>query len=165
MDIRVAADGYLTWKSRRVRCALGKNGLSSNKREGDGTTPVGSFSLRRVLYRPDRLDRPATRLPVHPLAPHDGWSDDPTDPRYNQQVALPHSHGAESLWRDDSIYDVIVVLGHNDAPPVPGAGSAVFLHVARADHAPTRGCVALDLPDLLTLLADCAPGDVLTVAG
>ena len=164
MDIRVNPDGWLAWPEGRVRCALGRGGVRADKREGDGATPAGSFLLRRVLYRPDRLEAPLTGLSVRALGPDDGWSDDPNDPRYNQPVSRPHPYSHEALWRDDGLYDVVVVIGHNDAPVVPGRGSAVFIHVAAPDYAATAGCVALALPHLLALLRDCAPGDRIVIA-
>jgi L,D-peptidoglycan transpeptidase YkuD (ErfK/YbiS/YcfS/YnhG family) len=157
VDIAVTADGWLAWGGRRVPCALGRGGVRAEKREGDGATPVGTFPLRRVLYRPDRLGPPPTGLPVLALAPDDGWCDDPADPAYNRPVKRPYAGRHEILWRDDGLYDVIGVIGHNDDPPRPHLGSAVFLHVARPDYGPTEGCMALALPDLLALLADCGP--------
>jgi len=147
------------------RCALGPAGVTADKREGDGATPLGCFPLRRLLYRPDRLTRPETALPVTPLTLEDGWCDDPGDAAYNTQVRLPFAAGHERLWRGDGIYDAIVILGHNDNPPVPGAGSAIFLHVARDDYAPTQGCVALALPDLLTVLREAGPKSRVCVEG
>ena len=135
----------------------------ADKREGDGGTPVGTFALRRLLYRPDRAAAPATRLPVQALTPADGWCDDPDDRAYNRPVTLPFAASHEKMWREDNIYDVVVVLGHNDDPPVAGRGSAIFLHVARPDYRPTEGCVALALDDLLRVLADCGPETRLTV--
>ncbi len=135
-------------------CAVGFNGVRPDKQEGDGTTPAGCWPLRRVLYRPDRVAPPETALPVAALGPDDGWCDGPADPSYNGPILLPYAASHERLWRDDEIYDVIVILGHNDDPPVPGAGSAVFLHVARANYAPTAGCVALALAHLLELLRE-----------
>jgi L,D-peptidoglycan transpeptidase YkuD (ErfK/YbiS/YcfS/YnhG family) len=132
--------------------------VRARKREGDGATPIGCWRLRRVLFRPDRLAPPRTILPVQALDPTDGWCDDPADPAYNRPVTLPHPASAEALWRGAGLYDVIVVLGHNDDPPVPGAGSAIFLHVARPDRGPTLGCVGLALPDLLALLAALPQG-------
>lgn len=165
MDILVSADGWVRWPGGSARCALGRGGIRTDKREGDGATPVGRFPLRHVLYRPDRLAPPATALPVAPIAPEDGWCDDPADPAYNRPVRLPYPARHEELWRADEVYDVIVVLGHNDDPVVPGAGSAVFLHVARPDYAPTAGCVALAPGDLLRLLGDCPAASWLVVAG
>jgi len=164
MEILVSADGCLRCNGRSYACVLGKGGIVADKHEGDGGTPVGSFALRRVFYRPDRQPRPETALPVTPLGEDDGWCDDPAHPDYNLQVRLPHPASCERMWRDDHLYDVVVVLGHNDDPPQPGLGSAIFLHVMRPDRGPTEGCVALILPDLLDLLKDCDIGSVLRVA-
>jgi L,D-peptidoglycan transpeptidase YkuD (ErfK/YbiS/YcfS/YnhG family) len=108
--------------------------------------------VRRVLYRADRLDPGPLALPSRGIRIHDGWSDDPRDPRYNRAVRLPTSFGHERLWRTDRLYDLILVLGYNDAPPVAELGSAIFLHRARDDLAPTEGCVALEMGDLLRMV-------------
>ncbi len=163
MDILVNAAGKLQWAHRTYRCALGHGGVRIDKQEGDGATPAGRFPLRRVLYRPDRLSAPTTLLPVAALALADGWCDDPGDPQYNRPVRLPYAARHEELWRTDALYDVIVVIGYNDAPVVPGRGSAIFLHLASADYRPTQGCVALALPDLVEILAEVGPGDGLNV--
>jgi len=147
-----------------VPCAIGRGGVVRDKREGDGATPIGCWPLRRVLYRPDRVARPETALPTAPIAPEDGWCDDPDHPAYNRPVRLPFEASHEALWRDDGLYDLVVVLGFNDDPPVPGAGSAIFLHVARPDFGPTAGCVALALPHLQGLLARLGPAEQLCVA-
>ncbi len=136
-----------------LRCAYGRGGLSADKREGDEATPIGLLSLRRVLYRADRVARPRAAVPVEPLAPDDGWCDDPDSRHYNRPVRLPFDDRHEALWRADAAYDVIGVLGWNDAPVRRGLGSAIFLHVAKPDYAPTQGCIALALPDLLACLA------------
>ncbi len=155
MDILVSADGTLEWRGRRLRCALGRGGVTDVKREGDGATPTGCFALRRVYYRPDRGAPPATALPVSATDPTDAWCDDPADAAYNTLVRGAHAASAETLWRDDALYDVVVVLAHNDDPVVPGAGSAIFLHIARPDYRPTEGCVAVAREDLLEILAAC----------
>jgi L,D-peptidoglycan transpeptidase YkuD (ErfK/YbiS/YcfS/YnhG family) len=151
----------------QVRCSLGKGGLrpAALKREGDGASPIGVWPLRRVLYRPDRGPAPRTALPVQPIAPDDGWCDDPQDPNYNRPVTHPYPASAERLWREDAVYDIVVVLGCNDDPVVPDRGSAIFLHLARPDYAPTEGCVALARPDLDALLALAGPGDAVEIAG
>jgi len=159
MDMIVSAGGAADWGGRAFRCALGRTGIRADKREGDGVTPAGCFGLRRVLYRADRLARPPTALPVAALTPQDGWCDDPADPLYNRPVRLPYAARHERLWRADGLYDLIVVLGHNDDPVVPWRGSAVFLHVAAPDYRPTEGCVALARDDLLAVLAEARPGD------
>ena len=163
MQIKVNRDGHLHAGSGTYRCALGKGGVKSDKREGDGATPVGAFPLRRVLYRADRLEKPETVLPTLPIHENDAWCDDPAYPLYNTKATLPYPARTEPLWRNDHLYDVLVVLGHNDNPVVFGAGSAIFLHVAAPDYAPTEGCVALALDDLLSVLNDADRGSVLVV--
>jgi len=104
-----------------------------------------------------------TALPATPIAPNDGWCDAAGDPLYNQPVPLPYPASAEHLWREDGVYDLIVILGHNDDPPVSGMGSAIFLHLARPGFTGTEGCIALTRPDLEALLALASPGDSLAI--
>jgi len=159
------ADGWMELPGRLARCALGPAGVIAGgaKREGDGASPAGLWPMRRVLWRPDRAAAPATRLLTAPISPDDGWCDAPDDPAYNQPVRLPYAASAERLWRDDRIYDLIVILGYNDDPVVPGAGSAIFLHLARPDYAPTQGCVALAAADLTHLIALARQGDAVRI--
>eukprot|EP01037_Dinobryon_pediforme_P001361 gene1361-1378_t len=126
--------------------ALGKAGVRVHKQEGDQATPAGVLPLRRVLFRADRVRMPAAPVPREPIARDDGWCDDVYDAAYNTMVRLPYSGRHEQLWRDDGVYDVIGVLGWNDAPVMRGHGSAIFLHAARHDLAPTDGCVAYWAP-------------------
>lgn len=149
----VHPDRRLVLAGRIYRASLGRGRIGARKQEGDGATPLGVLPLRRVLYRADRLRPPACAVPLEPIAPTDGWCDDPTDPAYNRAVRLPYPGRHEALWREDAVYDVIGVLGWNDAPVRRGEGSAIFLHVAHADFAPTEGCIALALTDLLIVLA------------
>jgi L,D-peptidoglycan transpeptidase YkuD (ErfK/YbiS/YcfS/YnhG family) len=165
MDLAVDGAGFATWNGRRMRCALGRGGVAQVKREGDGATPAGILPMRRALYRPDRETAPATRLPLVPLLPNDGWCDAPDDPLYNRPVTLPYRAHAEKLWREDRLYDLVVVLGWNDAPAAPGLGSAIFLHLAAPGFAPTEGCVALDRDDLLLVLSECTETSQVIVAG
>jgi L,D-peptidoglycan transpeptidase YkuD (ErfK/YbiS/YcfS/YnhG family) len=151
--IQIDATGRLTFAQLQFRCALGRGGVRRDKREGDGATPAGRFALRHLFYRPDRMTPPATLLASTPLDPADGWCDDPGHADYNLRVRLPHPAHCETLWRKDAVYDLILPLGYNDDPPRAGLGSAIFMHVARRDYRPTQGCVALALPDLLSLLA------------
>jgi L,D-peptidoglycan transpeptidase YkuD (ErfK/YbiS/YcfS/YnhG family) len=164
MDLLVSPDGFALWGGQRLRCALGRGGVDMVKREGDGKTPVGAWAMRRLLYRPDREPLPATGLAHQPIAPADGWCDAPADPDYNRPVVLPHGASAERLWRADHVYDLVVPLGYNDDPIRPGAGSAIFLHLARVDYAPTEGCVALSREDLLTVLRGADPRSRVIVA-
>ena len=148
---------------RSFDCALGRSGLVADKREGDGGTPIGRFPFRRLLYRADRVARIETRLPARHIERDDGWCDDPASPDYNKPVRLPHPARHEEMWLETPLYDLVVVIGHNDNPVVPGAGSAVFLHVARDDWSPTAGCIAFRREDLLTILAQVSTNDEIEV--
>lgn len=148
-----ATRGHLCLGPDRVPCALGRGGIKAMKREGDGASPRGRFQLRALLYRPDRGMRPVSGLPCKPIRLHDGWSDDVRDRSYNRPVVHPYPTSAEQLWRHDGLYDLIIVLDHNERPRVRGHGSAVFMHIARPDMAPTAGCVALRARDLARLVA------------
>lgn len=158
MDIEVInIDGSrarLRYGGHEFDCALGKAGITAAKREGDHATPAGRFPLRKLYYRPDKFNSPPEcRLPVEEMDPLDGWCDAPDHTLYNQYVRLPFSASHEQLWRTDDVYDMLVVLGYNDDPVIPGAGSCIFMHVAREGYVPTEGCVALQKDDLLLLLA------------
>jgi L,D-peptidoglycan transpeptidase YkuD (ErfK/YbiS/YcfS/YnhG family) len=157
--------GILRFEDREYPCALGRGGVRQAKREGDGATPVGAFILRQAFYRPDRLPQPASGLPVRALTPDDGWCDDPAHGDYNRLVGLPFEASHEVMWREDNLYDVIVVVGHNDNPPQPGLGSAIFIHCAAADLAPTEGCIALAREALVDLLPRLTPDTALRVVG
>lgn len=154
MQAILRPDGFLAVRGQLIRAAFGRGGLKRHKEEGDGATPIANLPLRRVLYRADRVKPPVCGVPVEPLAPDDGWCDDPADRDYNRIIRLPHTARHEELWRADGLYDMIGVLGWNDSPVERGRGSAIFLHVARPDYAPTDGCIALALADLQRLLAD-----------
>lgn len=164
MIIEVSSDGWLSYGDRRIRCALGHAGVTSEKREGDGATPLGDFALRRILFRQDRLSLPPISLPVSAIEKNDGWCDDPADAAYNQQVTLPYPASCESLWRDDRLYDLIVVLGQNDDPIVAGKGSAIFLHVVQEDLSPTEGCVAIPPGDLVSLVEAAETSTILRIS-
>lgn len=149
---RSATRATLHFGGRRYACAVGRGGCKAHKREGDGATPIGIWKARQVLYRPDRVLRPLTILPVRPIGPQDGWCDDAADRNYNRPVRHPYPASAERLWRPDRLYDIVVVLGYNDQPRCRGRGSAIFLHVATPDFKPTQGCIALRERDLRLVL-------------
>ncbi len=122
---------------------IGRAGVRHDKREGDGATPAGAFRVVRVWYRGDRHGRPRTALPVRRIRPDSGWCDDPNAGPYNRSVRLPVSFSHEEMWRADGLYDWVIELDHNTRPRQRGRGSAIFVHVARADGTPTAGCIAL----------------------
>jgi L,D-peptidoglycan transpeptidase YkuD (ErfK/YbiS/YcfS/YnhG family) len=156
--------GQLQFKGRRYPCAIGSQGLTMDKCEGDHKTPIGRFALRRLLYRPDIFPAPPeTSLAAQAIAPDDGWCDDPLDPKYNRPVKRPYPASTEKMWRDDAVYDLVVPLGYNDINPVPGWGSAIFLHIARPDYSGTEGCIALSVEDMLEILPGINPATVLIV--
>lgn len=163
--VRPTGDGTYRLEAEGVaiRCAIGRGGMRADKREGDGATPIGRWALREALFRPDRVDPPLTLLNLTALTPKDGWCDAPNDPSYNRPVRLPFAASHEEMWREDALYDVVVPLGYNDDPPVPGMGSAIFLHICRDDFAPTAGCIAVPRAEILRLLAIASPATHIVV--
>ena len=164
VNLRYSA-GALTWPQGAARAAVGRAGVSARKREGDGSTPAGDFPLVSAFYRADRLAPPPTALPLRALSPNDAWSDDPADRDYNRLVTRPGPSHAEKLWLGDGVYDLLVVIGYNMSPVVAGAGSAIFLHIARPDFSPTAGCIAIAREALIDLLPLLGPGSAITIRG
>ncbi len=140
-------------------CRIGRAGFIDEVkgREGDAKTPLGQYVLRFGLYRADRLPMPPSPLTFRPLRSDDGWCDDPKDPAYNRFIRLPYAASHEKLWREDGAYDLILVMSHNDSPPEPGLGSAVFIHIAQPDDRETLGCVALTPDHMVQLLPFLKP--------
>lgn len=160
-----ATRGMLAAGPLRLPCAIGRAGIRVGKREGDGATPFGSWSLQGVRYRRDKALPPRTGLPVSPIARQDGWCDAPADRNYNRPVRHPYPASAERMWRDDGLYDLVVMLDCNVRPRVRGKGSAIFMHIARDGFAPTEGCVALRRADLRKVLRLVQRGSRLRIGG
>lgn len=162
----IAANGHvasLCVGETAFACSIGPAGITYNKSEGDGATPAGRWPLRYVMYRPDRVIRPVTGLPVEPLQSDSGWCDDPASRHYNTPVRLPCPFSHEKLWRNDHLYDVVVVLGHNDTPPVAGKGSAIFMHLRAPGGTATQGCIGLKQNHLRHVLSHAGPGTILHI--
>jgi L,D-peptidoglycan transpeptidase YkuD (ErfK/YbiS/YcfS/YnhG family) len=138
--------------------------VRADKREGDGATPAGTYPLLFGMYRPDRVARPRTGLHMTALQPGHVWIDDPADPNYNRLGSLPYPGHGERLWREDDVYDLLVVIGYNIGPTVAGAGSAIFLHIARPDCSGTEGCVAVAKDALITVLGLIGPGSRICIS-
>lgn len=154
MRAEIHSEGRFTLGGQTYRCAIGKGGVRGlDKQEGDGATPLGLLPIRRVLYRADRIAAPDCGFPIEPIGPDDAWCENPALRTYNTLINAPPGAPGDRLWREDHVYDLIAVLGWNDAPVVRNRGSAIFLHLARPDYSPTDGCVALNLPDLRRVLA------------
>ncbi len=147
-----------------VPVRIGKAGFTAQAlgREGDAKTPLGEYHLRFGLYRADRLPMPRSRLTFRAVQEDDGWCDAPSDAGYNRFVKRPYPASHEALWREDGVYDIILVMSHNDSPPQNdatkgkgkgrGMGSTVFIHVAHIDERQTMGCIALSADDMARLL-------------
>ena len=159
--IRAAAGdprrGWLSAGGQTVPVALGRGGIKANKRAGDGGTPRGTFRPRQLWWRADRHPRPRTLLPVRAIGPEDAWCEDCSSRHYNQPVRLDRTRSGDRLRRDDQLYDFIVEIDHNSAPRIKGRGSAVFLHLARANFGPTAGCVSMTKSAMLRLLRRLGP--------
>lgn len=158
------SQGLLSVGGRTFICALGRGGISSKKREGDGATPLGAMRLVGAYYRPDRIRSRSARFAMTPLTAQSGWCDAPDDRNYNCPVKLPYSASHEEMQRKDDLYDVVIVLDYNLQPRLKGRGSAIFFHVARPGFTPTEGCVALAPDVMLRLLPYLSRRTVLTVS-
>jgi L,D-peptidoglycan transpeptidase YkuD (ErfK/YbiS/YcfS/YnhG family) len=159
--------GVLVANGKRYECVLGSEGClaADDKVEGDGKTPLGHFPIRYAYYRADRMERPASDLDLIALSPEMGWCDDVGHSDYNKAIIKPFDASHENLWREDHVYDLIIVIGHNDDPVVVNRGSAVFIHIAREGYIPTRGCIALAKSDLIEVLASMKSGDTIEIVG
>lgn len=163
-DIVVTPTGA-RFAGRRFPCTLGRGGITSAKREGDGCTPAGVHRIVGCLYRPDRLARGQVPGWAVPIGPGDLWSDDVRDPDYNMMVRAPHRFSHESLRRADPLYDLVLITDWNWPYPEKGRGSAIFLHAWRRPGFPTAGCVAFPRPALLWIANRLSPGGRLIVPG
>lgn len=155
---------YLQAGEQKFVCAIGKNGVTTDKCEGDGKSPAGRYTILYGFYRADRLAAPDSHLPFTPIEKTMGWCDDPAHSDYNKLVTLPFLHSHEKLWRDDHLYDLVLVISHNQNPIIRGKGSAVFLHIAKPDYAGTEGCVAMALDDWQSLLPNLKSGDEIIIS-
>ena len=153
----------LEWNGKVFKCRTGRGGIKAKKVEGDGATPIGDFPLRRLFYRPDRTRPFACDLKAISLTPVDGWCDDPTDPSYNTFIRTPYPASHERLWREDHVYDFIIVVGYNDEPVTAPKGSAIFIHLMNEKQTPTEGCIALSRRDFIEILSDLSPTTKLVV--
>lgn len=142
---------------RLIPCAIGRQGQTILKKEGDGKTPIGKWQPQKIYYRQDRIGRPISKLPINVIKKQYGWCDAPNDRNYNRPVTLPYKASTECLWRDDELYDLILVLNHNQTPRIKGKGSAIFIHVAKPGFPPTEGCIAIEKQALLRLLTYLDP--------
>lgn len=152
---------HLRYRGCRYPCVIGRGGVARRKQEGDGATPMGEHRIVGMLYRPDRMARPATW--AVPIRPGDLWSDDPAHEDYNLMVRAPYWASHEVLHRGDPLYDLVLITDWNWPSAVPGRGSAIFIHRWRRPGYPTAGCVGLDPQDLRRIAGTLGHGARLIV--
>ena len=151
MIIKLKNKDKLLYDEFVFKCSIGKNGLKKNKIEGDKSTPKGLFSLGKVYYRPDRIDKPNTKLKVKKITRKMGWCDDSKNKKYNKEILLNKKNKGEKLFRSDRIYDLILVINYNTKRTIKNKGSAIFIHLTK-NYKPTAGCIALSEKDFLILI-------------
>ncbi|MDC3157107.1 L,D-transpeptidase family protein [Candidatus Pelagibacter bacterium] len=145
---------YLTYKHYKVKCAIGKRGIGSKKKEGDFITPIGQYNIKYILFRKDRIKEIQSKLRKTPIKKNMGWCDDPKSKKYNKLINLPFSYGYEQLFKRENTYDIILVLDYNMNPVKKNKGSAIFIHIAKKNYKKTQGCVAVKKLDLLKILKE-----------
>ena len=151
MDIELK-NKFLYIKDYKIKCTIGKRGITSKKIEGDRKTPKGTFRLKSIFYRKDRIMKIKSSLKKHIIRKNMGWCDDPKSKHYNQLIKFPFIESAEQLWRKNNIYDIIIIIDYNIKPIIKNKGSAIFLHVARKKYEPTEGCIAIKKKDMYLLI-------------
>jgi len=150
--IIINKSGVLRFKNLKFKCALGKSGIGKKRTEGDNITPKGSYKLLELFYRSDRIRNFKTILKKRKINKKMGWCDDVNNKNYNKLIKLPCNFSHEKLYRRDKIYDLVVPINYNTNKIARGKGSAIFLHVAKKNYSPTKGCIALKKKDLILLL-------------
>jgi len=140
------SDGTINFNNISYPCQVGIEGgiHFTEGREGDKKTPIGNYKIRFGFYRKDRVSKPNSKLNFIPINKNDGWSNSTMSTSYNRYIRLPDNKSHERLWRDDRAYDIVLVIDHNDSPPVTGLGSAIFIHLSQTDKRKTLGCVAIE---------------------
>ena len=159
----VVKNGFLINQDQKYKCSVGYNGLSKNKTEGDGCTPVGTFKLNKIMYRPDKINNFKSNIETEIIEKRDGWCDDINSELYNQKIIFPYELSAENLYRDDDLYDLICIIDYNLNPIIKGKGSAIFLHVASSDYSPTHGCVAIKKDELIEIAMKLNRGSLIQI--
>jgi len=150
----IVRKNILSFKGRSFKCAVGKNGITNNKIEGDGCTPEGNYYISQIYYRKDKVVLPSSNIPAIAIAKNFGWCDDINSGSYNKIITFPFTPSAEILFRDDNIYDIVCVINYNQDPIIKNKGSAIFLHIAKQGYLGTEGCIALNKEDLISLLTE-----------
>ena len=143
---------YLTFNNYRIKCAIGKRGIKTKRKEGDFITPKGTFRIKLILYRKDRIKNFKSFVPKLSITKKMGWCDDSKSKKYNRLIKYPFAFSSEKLFRKDNVYDIILVLNYNMNPTKKYKGSAIFIHIAKKKYDATEGCVAIKKVNLLKLI-------------
>jgi L,D-peptidoglycan transpeptidase YkuD (ErfK/YbiS/YcfS/YnhG family) len=143
---------FLYFGEYKIKCAIGKRGITDKKIEGDNKTPTGLFKFKSIFYRNDRITKIKSSLQKKVIKKDMGWCDDPNSKYYNKLIKFPFNFCAEKLWLRENIYDVILVINYNTKPIIKKRGSAIFLHIAKKNYTPTRGCIAVSKKDMNLLI-------------
>ena len=151
MNIRLI-NKFLYFDKYKLRCTIGKRGITNNKKEGDQKTPKGTFRFKSIFYRKDKIPNLKCVLNKKIIKKNMGWCDDPKSKDYNKLIYFPFKNSAENLWLKNNIYDIILIINYNLMPIIKNKGSAIFLHIAKKNYTPTKGCIAVSKKDILFLI-------------
>ena len=144
---------FLYFLNYKLKCTVGKNGISYKKKEGDNKTPRGKFKIEYILYRKDRIINLRTSLKILEIKKDMGWCDDSNSKNYNQLIKIPFKYSYEKLWLKENIYDIILVLNYNIKPVIKNKGSAIFLHIAKNKYQSTKVCIAISKSNIKLLVS------------
>ena len=151
MNIKINKN-HLLYKGYKLKCCVGKSGIKKGKKEGDLATPKGTFKLGHLYYRKDRIKLPKCKIQKKIIKKNTGWCNDTKSNKYNKEVKLPYKYSTEKLYRNDKIYDLLIVIKYNFSPVIKKKGSAIFLHISKKNYKPTEGCVAIKKKHFLKLI-------------
>ena len=143
---------FLYFDNYKLRCAIGKRGITDSKKEGDQKTPKGTFKFKSIFYRKDKLSNFKSFIRKRIIKKNMGWCDDPKSRSYNKLIKLPFKQSAEKMWLKSGIYDIVLVVNYNLRPVIKNKGSAIFLHLAKRNYSPTKGCIAVNKEDMFLLV-------------
>ena len=155
--------GELWYKKKRYKCAYGKNGFKKNKKEGDGCTPIGIFSIGPLFIRLDRIKKIQTKIKYKPILPNMAWEDNPKSKNYNKLIFLKKRNSQEKLFRKDKLYDLILIIKYNTKKIIKNKGSAIFLHIAKKKYIGTQGCIAISKKSFLEILKKLNPKEKINI--
>ena len=144
---------FLLYKGYKLKCSIGKSGITHLKKEGDFKTPKGLYKLGPIYYRKDRIKSFKSKIRKKIISKNMGWCDDSKSKKYNKQIYFPFKFRAEKLYRKDNTYDILLNIKYNHTPTIKNKGSAIFLHLCNKKYRPTNGCIAIIKKDFLKIIS------------